>query len=239
MKAALDRILDAHGGLAYWRSLTSVELEMSASGFLFTAKRVAPQNHVHLTVRTRIPEVVLHDYPATGQSTLLRGAEDVEVRNASGNVTATRADPRAAFAHRRRALYWDELDFAYFCGYAMWNYINLPFLLAGPGFTVDEQLGDGAGGTVLRTRFPPGLPTHSPRQLFRFDESGRLSRHDYTAEVIGPWARAAHLCRDYRRFDGLWLPTRRRVYPSGPFGRPLPFPTLVAIDIHDAQPVSE
>jgi hypothetical protein len=33
------------------------------------------------------------------------------------------------------------------------------------------------------------------------------------------------------------MPTRRRVYPRGPFGRPLPGPTLVAIDIHDATPV--
>jgi hypothetical protein len=36
-------------------------------------------------------------------------------------------------------------------------------------------------------------------------------------------------------FGGLRLPTRRRVYPAGPFTRPLPFPTLVAIDIHDAR----
>jgi hypothetical protein len=32
------------------------------------------------------------------------------------------------------------------------------------------------------------------------------------------------------------MPTTRRVYPKGPFNRPLPFPTLVAIDVHDAQP---
>ncbi len=35
--------------------------------------------------------------------------------------------------------------------------------------------------------------------------------------------------------DGLWLPTRRRVYPRGPLGRPLPLPALVAIDVHDAR----
>ena len=60
--------------------------------------------------------------------------------------------------------------------------------------------------------------------------------HDYTAEVVGSWARAAHLSTDFRRFGGLRVSTVRRVYPRGPLGRPRPFPTLVAIDIHDVQP---
>jgi hypothetical protein len=69
-----------------------------------------------------------------------------------------------------------------------------------------------------------------------FDRTGLLHRHDYTAEVVGSWAGAIHLCDDYRQFGGLRMPTTRRVYPKGPFNRPLPFPTLVAIDVHDAQP---
>jgi hypothetical protein len=232
---ALDHILEAHGGLDYWRSLSSVELEMSARGFLFTAKHVPPQQHVHLTISTRIPEVVLHDYPEPGQRTVLRGADRLEVLDASGGVIQTREDPRDAFARPRRLLYWDALDFGYFCGYAMWNYINLPFLLAGPEFDVEQRSG-AEGQTLLKVDFPPGLPTHSPAQEFHVDTWGRLTRHDYTAEVIGPWAKGAHFCHDYRRFGGLSLPTRRRVYPKGPGGRPLPFPILVAIDIHDAQP---
>ena len=232
---ALDDILEAHGGLDYWRSLSSVDVEMSARGFLFTAKHVRPQKHLRLTISTHVPEVILHDYPEPGQRTVMRGAQRLEVLDSSGAVIQTRTSPRDAFKRRRRLLYWDALDFGYFCCYAMWNYINLPFLLAGPGLSV-EQHSAAAGGTVLEVGFPPGLPTHSPGQQFHFDTSGRLTRHDYTAEVIGSWAKGAHFCHDYRRFGGLSLPTRRRVYPKGPGGRPLPFPTLVAIDIHDAQP---
>jgi hypothetical protein len=113
----------------------------------------------------------------------------------------------------------------------MWNYLNLPFLLAQPGLTVTQTT-----GTRLRVSYPDTIPTHSPTQELYFDESGRLLRHDYTAEVVGSWAKAAHLCRDYRQFGGLWVPTTRRVYPRGPVGRPLPLPTLVAVDIHDVQP---
>lgn len=237
MVDGLERILDAHGGLAYWRSLAVVDVEMSARGFLFAAKHVPRQRRVHLSISTGLPRVVIHDYPVPGRHAVLDGAQRVEIRDASGAVLQTRDDPRAAFGPGRRWLYWDNLDFAYFCGYAMWNYMNLPFLLAEPGFTV-ESSADAGGGTRLRVGFPPGLPTHSPTQEFRFDASGRLTRHDYTAQVIGSWAKAAHLCSDYRQFGNLWLPTRRRVYPRGPFGRPLPGPTLVAIDIHDVHPRS-
>lgn len=235
MAADLDRILQAHGGLDYWRTLSSIDLEMSARGFLFTAKHVPVQRRVHVSISTREPEVVLYDYPAPGQRGVLRGADGVEILDSSGAVLQHRADPRAAFSEPRRTLHWDALDFAYFCGYAMWNYVTLPFLLLNPGFTIESST-VGGGQTRLRVGFPPDVPTHSPTQHLTFDESGRLTRHDYTAEVVGSWARATHLCRDYRQFGGLWLPTRRRVYPRGPLGRPLPFPTLVAIDLHDARP---
>jgi len=234
MTEALGRIFDAHGGLDYWRSLSSIDVEISAWGFLFTAKRITPQRHARLTISTREPHVVLHDYPTHGQSAVLQGVRRVEIRTADGSVAEARDNPRLAF-RSGRLLRWDAIDFAYFCGYAMWNYMNLPFLLAQPGVTV-TQSDRQSTGTRLRVSYPDTIPTHSPIQELYFDESGRLLRHDYTAEVVGSWAKAAHLCRDYRRFGGLWVPTTRRVYPRGPVGRPLPLPTLVAVDIHDAQP---
>ncbi len=234
MTAVLDGIFDAHGGLDYWRSLSTIDVEISAWGFLFTTKQVEPQNHARLTIDTREPRVILHDYPAAGNSTVLRGGQRVAIRDSAGSVLDARDNPREAFSHGR-LLRWDAIDFAYFCGYAMWNYLTLPFLLSYPGVSVavsDRQ----ATGTRLRVGYPDGIPTHSATQDLYFDRSGRLVRHDYTAEVVGSWARAAHLCTDYRRFGGLWLPTTRRVYPRGPFGRLLPLPTLVAVDIHNVEP---
>jgi len=234
MTEALGRIFDAHGGLDYWRSLSSIDMELSAWGFLFTAKRITPQRHARLTISTREPHVVLHDYPSHGQSAVLQGGWRVEIRNDDGSVVEGRDNPRQAF-HSGRLFRWDAIDFAYFCGYAMWNYMNLPFLLAHPGVTVTQSDWQ-TTGTRLQVSYPDTIPTHSATQELYFDESGRLSRHDYTAEVVGSWAKAAHLCRDYRQFGGLWVPTTRRVYPRGPVNRPLPMPTLVAVDIHDVQP---
>jgi len=235
---ALKRILDAHGGLDRWRSLSTIEVEMSAWGLLFTAKRVAPVRHSRLTINTQSPEVVLHDYPSPGLRAIVHGTRRVEIRDSAGELLSSRADPREAFRHARRLVRWDALDFAYFCGYAMWGYLTLPFLLLYPGVECDiaevgsVEGGRAGGGTRLEVRFPPDLPVHSRNQRLYFDDAGRLYRHDYTAEVVGGWAKAAHLCRDYQQFGGLWLPTTRRVYPRGPSGRPLPGPTLVAVDIH-------
>jgi len=80
-------------------------------------------------------------------------------------------------------------------------------------------------------RFPADFPTHCPEQVFYVDGDGRLRRHDYTAEVIGPYARAAHYSEDHRWVDGLLFPHRRRVYPRRRDGRALGFPTLIWIDI--------
>lgn len=234
----LNRILEAHGGLRYWQSLAAVEVSMSAWGFLFQAKRIRPLHHAVITVDTSDPRVVLKDFPSPGCTTALLGTHRVETRDASGAVLRYRDNPRQAFGAGRRSLYWDDLDFAYFCGYAMWTYLTLPFLLLRTGVSIDRCEQDADGSTTLTARFPDYLPTHSPTQTLYFNPAARLLRHDYTAEVVGSWAKAAHLCSDYRRFDGLWLPTRRRVYPRGPSGRPLPLPLLVGIDIHDARPVS-
>lgn len=235
MTVVLDPIFEPHGGLEYWRSLASIDVEMSAWGFLFTTKRVAPQRHARLTIDTREPRVVLHDHPNAGDRAIVHGSQRVEIRGADGALLDARSNPRDAFRDGR-LLHWDAIDFAYFCGYAMWNYLTLPFLLARPEVSVAE-VNRRPTGTRLRVSYPDSIPTHSTNQELYFDQSGRLLRHDYTAEVVGSWARAAHLCRDYRQFGGLWVPTTRRVYPRGPFGRPLPLPTLVAIDIHHVEPL--
>lgn len=227
--SALTTILDAHGGLDRWRSIGTIDVEMSARGFLFTTKRVPVQHRVHLTIDTTRPHTVLHDYPVPGQQGVLLGHR-VEIR-AGDTLLQARDDPRAGFSPLPWKP-WDAVDFAYFSGYAMWNYLTLPFLLRSTGVEVGV-VRDGPDGTVLDVHFPPGIPTHCPVQRLSFDRSGRLVRHDYTAEVVGGWARAVHLCSEYREFDGLWFPTTRRVFPRGPLGRQLPGPTLVAIDIHD------
>jgi hypothetical protein len=58
---------------------------------------------------------------------------------------------------------------------------------------------------------PTGLPTHSRRQSFYFDKAGRLTRHDYHAEVVGFWARGAHFWKSQAFFDGFPISLDRHV----------------------------
>src|SRR5207249_7819716 len=82
--------------------------------------------------------------------------------------------------------------------------------------------------------FPAGIHTHSSEQVFYFDERGLIQRHDYTAEPIGNWAKAAHYCHEHRTFDGLVVPTRRLVYPRRRDNRPRSRPRLVWIEVPSA-----
>ena len=72
---------------------------------------------------------------------------------------------------------------------------------------------------------PRDVITHCRRQQFYFGPDGRISRHDYVAEVIGALARGAHFWEDYQDTGGLAIARRRRVVAR--IGRrPLPIGIL-------------
>jgi hypothetical protein len=138
----------------------------------------------------------------------------------------------------RRALRWDSLDAVYFAGYAWWNYLNAPYLLTREGVRVREVepwRDERETWRRLEAEFPEDLDTHCARQVFYYDRELRLRRHDYTAEVVGRWAHAAHMCADHVEVGGMLFPTTRRVVPRGPGNRPLPFPTLVALQLSEIE----
>jgi hypothetical protein len=236
----VKEIIEAHGGESYWNSLDGLDVEISVSGFLFTAKHRPFLDHVRVRASAKEPRFTFHDFPRKGLTGEMIGDEEVIIKDADGRVLDRRKQPRAAFSNLRRQLYWDDLDFIYFGGYATWNYLTAPFLFLRPGFTfemLDPLPGEFSHWQRLRVRFPADIPTHSETQEFYFDEDLHLRRLDYEATVIGRWAHAAHLCEEYRVFGGLQAPTRRRVRPLMLGTKPLPWPVLVALDIHDIHPV--
>jgi len=231
----INAAIAAHGGATVWGRLAAVEATVSASGFLFTAKRRPALRGIRVTASAADVRFAFHDYPRAGETSELIGDEQVRVVDQDGSVLACRERPRSAFGNLRRSLYWDHLDFVYFGGYALWNYLTTPFLFLRGGFAFEERppLPTAEGPwRRIRVTFPAAIPTHSRVQDFYFDGKNLLRRLDYTADVVGPWAHAAHMCEEYRDFDGLKAPTRRRVLPL-PYGsRPLSLPILVAIEVH-------
>lgn len=222
----LEEVLDAHGGLARHTEAGEIRARVQSGGFAFASHFTGRAlRDFRATVSTGGPHAVFEPYPGGGRRGVFTGSE-VRIESGAGEVLERRADPRAAFRSLRHNVWWDDLDTLYFAGYALWNYLNAPFLFARGGFEVREE-----GPRTLAVRFPADVPTHSREQRFTYDDQLRLARHDYTAEPFGSWARAAHLCRAHSRAGGLLFATSRRVYPRGPGGRPLPFPTLVWIEI--------
>ncbi len=239
----LHEAIDAHGGMDYWNSLEALDVEISASGFLFTAfmrTRRPVLRRRRMRAATREPRFSLFDFPKPGQTSELIGDDEVRILDSEGKIVVRRKNPRAAFRGLRQRFTWDDLNFIYFAGYALWNYLTTPFLLARKGFVVEalEPLhGALAPLTRLQVTFPDDVPTHSRRQIFYFDDKRLLRRLDYTPEVVGRWAHSAHLCYEYRTFGRLKAPTRRQVLPLLFGHKPLPGPVLVALEVHNISPV--
>ena len=228
---------EAHGGLALWRDLESIEATLDARGALFFMKRLPRRREMRVRVTLGTCRTEFLDYPFEGYTGIYEGDEVLRITTADGTPVVERAAPRRAFRGLGKMLGWDELDFVYFSGYALWNYFSTPFMFLYDGVESEElsplRLKSGESWRRLRVRFPDFIPTHCRRQTFYFDEDLLLRRHDYTPRVIGRWARAAQFCERHETFDGLVMPTRRRVYPRILGRRVSRFPTLVALDIKD------
>ena len=222
------RALDAYGGEERWRSATAIEVTLSAGGLAFQLKWQRAFRRVRGRVELARPHVRLDPIDRHGRIGVLDGTE-VRLEHADGNMLRSRSDPRDKFPYGRRLLWWDALDQTYFAGYALWNYMAFPALL----LRDDIEWREPQPGT-LEARFPPYLPTHSERQAFHFDlETGLLRQHDYTAEVFGGWAKAAHVILEHSTREGPTYPSRRRVTPRKADGSPRRGPVLVWIEVHD------
>jgi hypothetical protein len=225
LSSLASRVVAAYGSEQTWRSAQSVDVEASASGLLFTLKvgHGFERGRVHVEVAS--PRARFTPREWDGRSAVLDG-HDVRIEDADGQVLASRPDARKPFPWGHRLIRWDELDLGYFAGYAFWNYLAFPALLLRDDIAWNE-LGPG----LLEARFPPALPTHSAVQRFHIDPAtGLLRRHDYTADVVGSFARAAHRILAHDTADGIPFPSHRRVRPRIA-GRALG-PTLVDLRIH-------
>jgi len=233
----LDHAVEAHGGLDRFERTERVAADLRLSGLAFPLKfqRGAFKDYTG-TVSTRRPYAVLAPHPKPGQRGVFDNG-DVRIETDAGEVLAERKDARAAFGLRQN-LWWDDLDLLYFGGYALWGYVVAPFIFTRPEYEVEEIESwreDGEEWKGLRVRFPEGVPAHSREQRYYFGPDGLIRRNDYTAEVFGGWAKAAHYCWDHRDFGGFKIPTRRVAMPRGPRGRPVRAIKIVRIAVDDVR----
>ena len=231
----VEQTIAAHGGLDLWDSAGEVGVQISSGGLAFASKL---QGHavrdVEARISTRGQHVTLTPYPGPGRRGVLDQDGTVSIETEDGELVEARENARDAFRDLRHKLWWDRLDILYFATYAIWTYVSTPFVFTREDYQLSELdpwVENGERWSRVAVTFPEHVHTHSRRQIFYVDANGLIRRHDYTAEPIGRWAKAAHYCLDHRSFDGLVVPTRRRVYPRKPNNQRRTGPLLVWIEM--------
>jgi hypothetical protein len=234
----VEQAIAAHGGLDLWENAGEVSVQISSGGLAFASKF---QGHAVRDVEARVSvrgqHVILAPYPGPGQRGVLDQDGTVRIETDDGELVEARGNARDAFADLRHKLWWDRLDILYFATYAIWTYVSTPFVFTREDYQLvelDRWVEHGESWRRLAVTFPDHVHTHSREQVFYVDASGLIRRHDYTAEPIGGWAKAAHYLLDHRSFDGLVVPTRRRVYPRKSNNQRHVGPLLVWIEMPKA-----
>jgi len=145
-------------------------------------------------------------------------------------------NPRDSFKGYTVETPWSREQVIYFSSYATWNYATTPFNFLVPGVEVSQlEDWDEKGETLQRLEviYPDGFATHSKRQVFYFDASGLLKRHDYWPVVLGG-SSATQIIEDYKEFQGVKTGTKRRIYILNDADNSYQTdPVLVSIDILD------
>ena len=225
--------IDAHGGLDRWKRFTTLSAHLIQGGVLWAAKgKAGVLDDVTVTVDLRNEKASHWPFGSPDRRSRFE-PQRVALENANGKVLEELVQPRSSFQGHTLETPWSDLQLAYFAGYAMWTYLNTPFLLARPGVESEEvEPWREAGETWrrLKVRFPADIATHSSEQTLYFDQQGLLKRHDYDVEISSGLT-GAHYVSDPKEFSGIVFPTKRRVFPRQPDGHSAPDPLTVSIDL--------
>lgn len=195
MSELLEAAINAHGGVERWNEVQSVDMIFNWSGALLPLKGLPGHLQPSVTVDVREPRVVFQRMGSDPEERRIFTPEKVWIENGAGDVVEERQNPRHSFEGHTLETKWDRLHATYFGGYAIWNYLLFPFVLAQPGFQTRE-LGEHQEShktwRVLEAVFPDGFHAHTKVQKFYFGPDFLLRRIDYKTDVAG--GVAAHYC---------------------------------------------
>jgi hypothetical protein len=133
---------------------------------------------------------------------------------------------------------WTAAQTGYFISYATWTYLLESFLFTLPGVQareVEPWREVGETWRRLEVEFPAGLASHSRTQTYYIDaDTGLQRRIDYSPDVNGN-PPVAHYTTEHRTFDGLVVPTRRRVLLRREDGTAIQESAAILLDVSDAR----
>lgn len=157
MTPLLKEVLDAHGGLTQWKRFTKISATIRSGGDLWEMKGV-PQDPSPRQMSASLDKEWSSVFPYGAPDNLTDfTANRVAIVTVDGRLVAERFNPAEHAEGKDTNAPWDALDRAYFNGYALWTYLNAPFLLSWPGFDVVEIPSwqeDDRNGEACARRFP-------------------------------------------------------------------------------------
>ena len=124
----LRHVIEAHGGLENWNRHKALSVDLVVGGMLWGLKGQFGKLE-RTTVTVGLGKEWASHQPFGPDNRRTRFSPDrVAIEDAQGRVLEELAAPRASFAGHTLETPWTEPQLAYFAGYAMWTYLNLPFL---------------------------------------------------------------------------------------------------------------
>jgi hypothetical protein len=233
MNDLLQFALDAHGGLDAWNAFSALELKVSIGGAIWEFKQnPGLLKSATYNMRTHEERLTITGFCAPDRR-ISFVPNRLVLERLDGQMVESRDNPRAAFIGQTAASPWDKLHVAYFASYAVWTYFNSPFLYTLPGFETQEiepWHENGETWRRLKVTFPDSVASHTRQQVTHFGPDGLMRRHDYTVEILGGGT-GANYASNYREFQGIKVPTARRIYAYDEKLQKVPDPLLVSIDI--------
>jgi hypothetical protein len=235
MSTLAAEAIERHGGLPRWQRFDTVTARLHNGGALWPLKgQAGVMDEVSVRVHLREPRASHFPFTAPHLRTSFQ-PHRVAIEDAAGKVASELLEPRRSFDGHTLETPWTPLQLAYFAGYAMWTYLNTPFLFAWKGVEAEELAPwqeNGERWRRLQVVFPPEIASHSTVQTFYFDADLLLKRHDYEADILGG-VPAAHYTSDHADVSGISVPTKRWVLPRRPDGTVEAEPTIVSIALSD------
>jgi hypothetical protein len=231
--ALLDEAIEASGGMARWNRLQRFTLHLSIKGTLFSGVgRARPFEDLIAEGSTRTQSVRFTGL-TRGEKSGNYQPDSITIENLDGQVLRTWLNPSLQFLDHADDPLADDLHLVFFCGFSIWNYLTMPFLLARPDVSVEELSPWKENDQTwrrLRALFPPDIVTSSPEQIFYFDEYSlqRRADHDLLGTPVADYSWA------HRAFSGVIVPTLRRSLALRPDGTATAKPALLDVEVLDA-----
>jgi hypothetical protein len=233
MDDLLALAIDAHGGMKRWERISRFRATLSITGAIWDLQgKPGLLTDVVLEGETHDQRIRITPFPATGRYATWE-PEHQTIETDRGLILTERRNPSPSIAGPDQESPWDDLQVASFAGQAIWNALAAPFLFARPDFVVQEIDPWSNGIQVWRRLFvtyPDNVVAYCRQQMFYFDDDGSLRQIDYVIDILGG-VPAVQYPSDYREFDGIMVPTRRRAHVRSSDGSPLLRSTSFAIDV--------